>query len=394
MFVNQERLEHLLRPEHYCDPQFFHQEVERLFHPTWRLVGCRADLPRDGDFCTREVLGQPLLLRNFSGEIHAFLNVCAHRHCRLTSETCGHSPSLKCQYHGWEYDESGRTRKIPDARCFRPWDRENAHLQGFRTAWCGDLLFVSLLNEGPTLRDYLGKFYDEIAGHFSGVWRHLLTWSYEVPANWKTLVENTLESYHLPEVHGVSFANIYPSEEGQEHELAESYTALWFDMNEAAHVNKHQRRMVHLLGGTATDLYIHLHVHPGLVVITTDLSAFAVDYLPIAANRCEVRHVLYTLHGARRGPLPAFARRLVNWIVRRSYCQLAGEDAAICCQQQRGLEHSPFRGIIGTRGERLHTFQNYVLKHTACAPSPVTDRAMQSSEGRKDPARMQFREID
>jgi phenylpropionate dioxygenase-like ring-hydroxylating dioxygenase large terminal subunit len=355
MFVNQERLEHLLRPEHYCDPQFYYQEAERLFRPTWRLVGCRADLPKDGDFCTREVLGEPLLFRNFSGEVHAFLNVCAHRHCRLTSEACGNSPSLKCQYHGWEYDQNGRTRKIPDARCFRPWDRENARLKKFRTAWCGDLLFVSLL----------GKFHDEIEEHFSGPWRHLMTWGYEVPANWKTLVENTLESYHLPEVHGVSFVNIYPSEEGQTHELAEDYTALWFDMNEAAQVNKHQRRMVRWLGGKTTDLYIHRHLHPGLVVITTDLSAFAVNYLPIAPNRCEVRHYLYTFHGARRGLLAAMARRLVNGIIRRSYCQLAHEDAAISIEQQRGIEHSPFRGVIGTREERLHTFQQYVLKRAA-----------------------------
>jgi choline monooxygenase len=365
MFVNQERLEHLLRPEHYHARGHYEKEVQRLFLPTWRLVGCRADLPRDGDFRTEEVLGFPILLRNFSGEIHAFLNVCAHRHCRLTSEECGNSPSLVCQYHGWEYDQTGRTRKIPDAKCFRPWERENAHLRKFRLETCGELLFVSLEESGPSLSDYLGKFYDEIAEHFSGPWERILSWSYEVPANWKTLVENTLESYHLPEVHGESFANIYPSEDGQTHELQEDYTALWFDMREAPHINNHQRRLVRYLGGEVSDLYIHRHFHPGLVVITTDLNAFAVDYLPKGPKRCEVRHFIYCYHGSRRGPLRWATRRCLDWLTRRSYCKLAREDAWISAEQQRGIVHSPFRGVVGTREERINIFQQWVLKHTS-----------------------------
>jgi phenylpropionate dioxygenase-like ring-hydroxylating dioxygenase large terminal subunit len=374
MFVHQERLEHRLRPEHYRAPEHYHKEIERLFLPTWRLAGCRADLPRDGDFRTLEICGYPILLRNFSGEIHAFLNVCAHRHCRLTGEACGNSPTLKCQYHGWEYDASGHTRKIPDARCFRPWDRENAHLQKFRTAICGELVFLSLAEEGPSLRDYLGRFHEEIELHFSGPWRRIHSYGYEVAANWKTLVENTLESYHLPEVHGASFANIYPSEEGQTHELNESFTALWFDMTEAPRINDHQRRLVRFLGGKPTDLYIHRHFHPGLVVITSDLNAFAVDYLPRGPDRTEVRHFIYAFHGHRRGPLAALARWGLNWFSRRSYCRLAQEDAAIACEQQKGIEHSPFPGVIGTREERLYVFQEYVLDSTPDNTAHTTTR--------------------
>jgi phenylpropionate dioxygenase-like ring-hydroxylating dioxygenase large terminal subunit len=233
---------------------------------------------------------------------------------------------------------------------------------------CGDLVFVSLADQAPPLRDYLGKFYDQIQAKFSGAWRHVLSWGYEVPANWKTLVENTLESYHLPEVHGESFANIYPSEEGQTHELDDRYTARWFDMTEAPHINDYQRRLVRYLGGEVTDLYIHRHLHPGLVVINTDLAAFAVDYLPRGVDRCEVRHFVYSYHGTRPGPLRELTRIVLNWITRRSYCRLAEEDAAIACEQQKGLNHSPFRGVLGTREERMATFQDYVLRMTVAAP--------------------------
>jgi phenylpropionate dioxygenase-like ring-hydroxylating dioxygenase large terminal subunit len=65
----------------------------------------------------------PLLVRNFGGETQSFLNVCAHRFCEIASEKCGHQQQFACQYHGWEYDETGNTRRIPDAPSFKPMEK-------------------------------------------------------------------------------------------------------------------------------------------------------------------------------------------------------------------------------------------------------------------------------
>src|SRR5262249_14852355 len=156
-----------------------------------------AQLPRHGDFITFELLGQPVLLRNLDGEYHAFLNVCAHRHCQLSSLPRGHDERFRCQYHGWEYTKEGRTGRIPDAQCFRPWDRDNAHLHKFRTATCGELIFVSLA-EGPSLEDFLGPFHRTCAVWFSRPYGPKWTWQADYQANWKVPIENSLESYHVP----------------------------------------------------------------------------------------------------------------------------------------------------------------------------------------------------
>lgn len=120
MFVNQTRLKHVLPARAYYDPDQLAIEKERLMLPAWHLLDSTADMPNDGDFLTLEILDQPILVRNFSGEFHTFLNVCGHRHSMLTNEPKGHSERLKCQCHGWEYNKEGRTGKIPEAKCFAP----------------------------------------------------------------------------------------------------------------------------------------------------------------------------------------------------------------------------------------------------------------------------------
>ena len=44
--------------------------------------------------------------------------------------------------------------------------------------------------------------------------------------------------------------------------------------------------------------------------------------------------------------------------------QVFGEDASIYRGVQRGMEASPFPGVIGVREERVHEFQKYVLDKT------------------------------
>src|SRR5439155_8963074 len=153
--------------------------------------------PRPGDFLTTELLGEPLLLRNVDREPHAYLNVCAHRHCLLRSEPTGHDEQLHCQYHGWEYQDDGRTAKIPEAGCFRPWDRENARLRKFRTATCGELVFVCLAADAPGLEEFLGPFYPTCQAWFASPYGLKWSWQADYQANWKVPVENSLESYHV-----------------------------------------------------------------------------------------------------------------------------------------------------------------------------------------------------
>ncbi|HSY88543.1 MAG TPA: Rieske 2Fe-2S domain-containing protein, partial [Verrucomicrobiae bacterium] len=71
----------------YTDPQFLTLEEKLLFAPSWIYAGRAAELAHPGDIRPVKVAGQPvLLLRNRSGEIKAFHNVCSHRNALLLRE--------------------------------------------------------------------------------------------------------------------------------------------------------------------------------------------------------------------------------------------------------------------------------------------------------------------
>lgn len=363
MFVHKNQLEHLLRPEHYTSPEFFQREVDSLFLPGWHLVGSLGELGKPGSFLTTELFGTPVIVTNIGGEIAAFLNVCSHRHCLINSDRRGRLRSFKCQYHGWEYKADGSTAKIPEANCFRPFDRENARLRKFPHATCGDLIFVSLAEDPPELRDFIGEKFDEIERRFSGSYRYRMTWDYDYGTNWKVPIENTLEAYHIPELHPTSFLGVYPGEKYSTHTLDEKFTTLEYDIREFWLVYRLLRRGVILLGGDLTNTYIHHHIHPNFVVILLDLHSYAFSYEPVSENSSRVRLVTSSFRGNRQNPLAWITWWISSYFGKRSVLKIALEDASIFNDQQRGLECSPHPGVIGTLEERLYLFQKFVLLH-------------------------------
>lgn len=360
MFVHQHQLRHVLAPEHYFDEDHHRTEVARLFLPGWHAVATKADLPRPGDFLTLDLLGRPLLVRNGGGALHAFLNVCAHRHCLLTHEPRGRDPRFRCQYHGWEYTADGRTARIPDAGCFRPFDRENARLKKFRLETRGELAFVSLADDGPGLGEQLGAFDAAAAGWLAPPFRQAWKWETCYDANWKVVAENSLESYHIPCLHAQSFGAM-PEEEGCEHDLGERFTS--FRTPEPDNrVGRIQAWIVRRLGRTPLRVYTHRHVHPNLIFISLDVFRMAQLILPVSPS--VTRHVVwvYTLRGTRRGPFAWLLYRFLRWAVAKVARQILREDAPIFADLQRGLRASVHRGVLGTREERVWAFQDYVAR--------------------------------
>jgi phenylpropionate dioxygenase-like ring-hydroxylating dioxygenase large terminal subunit len=383
VFIHQSQLRHVLRPARYYDEGLWREEVDRLFVPAWHCVATRADLPRDGDYLTLDLLGQPVLVRNAGGELHAYLNVCAHRHCLLTSRRRGCDPRFRCQYHGWEYDREGRTGRIPDARCFRPFDRENARLRKFRLEMCGELAFVCLADDGPGLAEFLGPYHATARAEFAPPYRQVWTWETTYEANWKIPIENSLESYHIPCLHAATFGNM-PPEERCEHDLGERHTTFrtrGFDSRRAAVA----RWMVRRLGVEPRGFYVHHHAHPHLTFASTDVSHLVQIMLPVAPTRTRHLAWLYTPYGVRKGVGNWLLARALRRAVIRVARRVMSEDVPIFAEVQRGLRASPHPGVIGTREERLFVFQQYVAR--ACGdPAAGTEAVAGEADHAATPA--------
>ncbi len=46
----------------YTDPQVFNDEMERIFHRGWVFVGHESEIPRPGDYITRHLGAEPVIM--------------------------------------------------------------------------------------------------------------------------------------------------------------------------------------------------------------------------------------------------------------------------------------------------------------------------------------------
>ena len=98
----------------YTDPQIFADELERVFHRGWVFVGHDSEVPRPGDFVTRHLGTEPVIMaRGQDGTIAVLVNRCAHRGTMVCAAERGHTRTFTCPYHGWTYDLGGELLGAP-----------------------------------------------------------------------------------------------------------------------------------------------------------------------------------------------------------------------------------------------------------------------------------------
>jgi phenylpropionate dioxygenase-like ring-hydroxylating dioxygenase large terminal subunit len=367
MFVNTEHLPQVLTSHDYTSDEQFEREMALLFQPAWHLVATMSDVPKNGDFHTRHIFGQPLLIWNSNGSYHTFLNVCPHRFSRIAKAERGCSPErLKCQYHGWEFDETGRTRKIPDAPSFKPLTQGELGLKRYRTETCGQLIFATFADDGPSLEEYLGDLYAVAADLCSPNTILASAMDLEYDVNWKIKVENSLEGYHLTEVHKGTFGRT-PEPEICFHELEPRWTGFETTQAAATPLQRWLDDMTHRMVGQVNTNAFHHYVHyPHFMFGRTRLFTFCEAVYPVSAKRTTNLMRLFS-HKSRSGKLISrTACRLMALWGKDYFGKVAQEDLAIIHEVQKGHEsvRRPSNGLVSVREERCFHFQDWVKKET------------------------------
>jgi phenylpropionate dioxygenase-like ring-hydroxylating dioxygenase large terminal subunit len=374
MYQAQTSLEPPLPPAAYWEESAWQQERSAVFAQGWHLVGAASSLQQPGAYVTAELLGVPVLVRNFGGELVALRNVCAHRQAILATKPSGCSPTLKCPYHGWEYGADGRTRKIPEALNFPKFDREQYCLDTFALEQCGDLVFVRLSQEGPSLREVLGERFDLLAGWFSTEMYELAMFRrIDYPANWKIPVEASLESYHVPFVHPQTFHDD-PGDARSEHafyDTGSSFETIFFALR---WIDRRMRDAewlaLKVMGMTYTGDYRHHHVFPNIMVTNTNSLSLVQVVHPSTPEKSYVLAWQYARLPERKGFIPRWWGwcwgQFAAWLTRT----ILAEDIAIYPLVQAGVTGSRKTGVLGRCEERLYAFQKFIRDRIDAAKQP------------------------
>lgn len=188
-------------------------ERERIFDHCWLYIGHDSEIQAPGDFVRRKVAGRPLIfVRDRDGVVRALYNSCTHRGARVCRQDAGNAKSFQCFYHAWTFATDGRLVGIPDregySECIDPADlrlRSVISLESYRDFW-----FVCFDAEAEPLTDYLAgarEYLDLVADQGRDGMRVLPgSHQYACNANWKLMVENSVDGYHGAPLHHTYFA--------------------------------------------------------------------------------------------------------------------------------------------------------------------------------------------
>ncbi len=197
-----------LPPAAYTDDAMLALELEQVLKRGWITVGHASQLTSAGDYLTFEIVDHPVLVvRGRDDVIRAFSNVCPHRSAIIASGS-GNRTVFRCPYHAWTYDPSGKLVGAPhmDKEAVRDIRLKELRLE----IWQG-LVFVNLDADAEPLAPGLTALEQRMEPLRLPEHRVIMTETLDLVCNWKILIENFCESYHVFSIHKDTLEPLTPT---------------------------------------------------------------------------------------------------------------------------------------------------------------------------------------
>jgi phenylpropionate dioxygenase-like ring-hydroxylating dioxygenase large terminal subunit len=245
---------------------------------------------------------------------------------------------------------------------------ENFKLTEFPCETVGQFIFVRIANEGQTLQNYLGNQFDFLLRASQGMAGIQDEFRQDVEANWKVVIENSLEGYHVPAVH----AGTFMQENGMGKE--ESAPRFFLDdplhsyLEHAAHPDWTIRfaRMGAKVGEWPWrfEHYTHHFVFPNLTV--TSFMGYSFHIQRFEPTSVDVTTVHSRTVGVEFKNSTMVGRKMMELIYAEGHeftRKVFAEDAMICKKVKQGLKNAERLAVLAIGLEdRVRHFQQAYLR--------------------------------
>jgi Rieske 2Fe-2S family protein len=339
-----------LEPRLYTDPEIAEAEQRLIFERTWQLAGHTADLPRPGSYITARAGDQPVLvLRDESGELRAFRNVCRHRASQLLTGAGQCKGAIRCRYHGWTYRFDGSLIGVPEGLAFgERLDKSALGLLPVRIEELCGLLFVNLDPDAEPLAELVGDLPARLARYQLDSLSRYRPATGAQPANWKIVADNYLEGYHIPIAHpGLMRMLDYKHYDTEVHDHW-----VWFEapFRKKPSNNRTERlyaKLVEAMPGLTDEdrnVWRYAYIYPNT---TIDLYPDQVMTWQILPDGLDRTHDIYACY---RPAKVTVRTRAVQWLNLRLNRLVGEEDADLVAAVQSGVKTRDYRcGPLSTR---------------------------------------------
>ena len=191
----------------FSDQAIYDEEMAKIFGRAWLMIGHESLVPQVHDFFHTYMGEDPVILtRDGHGRLHALLNMCRHRGNRVLRCDDGNARSFMCTYHGWTYASDGALEHVPgeSEAYYNALDRAALGLVQARVDTYAGIVFATWAEDAPSLEAFLGDarwYLDTLFNRRDGGMQALGPMKWMEPVNWKTMVDNCSDNYHVPTTH-------------------------------------------------------------------------------------------------------------------------------------------------------------------------------------------------
>ncbi len=321
-----------LPSRYFYDDAVFAAERDRIFMSAWHVIGHTSELSTPGQFVMTDVFDQSVIAAcGRDGQVHAFHNVCQHRGNRLVEARRGEQKGLfRCAYHSWCYGADGSLRGAPRTDRVEDFDLAAHNIPKVRIEELGGFYYFNLDPDAPSMRDLFPGADAEMKRVFPKLDAYRLIEEKDVivPANWKVIMDNSIEGYHfsLSGPHHVELAGLidFAGYRLTQHDK-------WWTYIAPANRDATAAYGVPLGDRNPDECFFNIGIWPHNTFYTFPYSDFLATFLiiPLEPEKTLLRFGYYSTHDA----VPAVTKACMDWM----NTDLGPEDIRLNISVQKGL---------------------------------------------------------
>ena len=339
----------------YTDENFWKKECNTVLSDGWLFVGFIHEFKKPGDVIPLFIADKPILLvKDNNNKITAFHNVCSHRCLKLVDEKKNVGKIIRCPYHSWSYDLEGKLKAAPhvggtDQHQPKGFNFSDHGLKKIKIHIWHDWIFVNFHGKAKKFEDYAKPLIKKFNDIDLTKLKYSATLDFgKIKTNWKFLIENFIEPYHVQFVHK-STTN---------QPLKDHYTVVdGICYGSGIDVKEEDTKNSKALSVTSR----YLSLFPNFIIGTYFPNQVGV-YLnvPIAPGVTSQKRIIYTTDGKDMGKEEVDMVKNIWWSVHK-------EDHEMCerLQEGRSSPASEEGGLLSPVWEKgVQAFQKLIVDST------------------------------